>query len=286
MISERHSISAFTFQIKGKILDLSSPVVMGILNITPDSFYAGSRLSHTDGILPKAGQMISEGASILDIGGQSTRPGSTTLEANEERDRVIPAIELLRKEFGHELWLSIDTFYASVAQEAVQAGADMVNDVSGGDLDQEMYQVVSQLKVPYVLMHMRGKPENMNAKAIYQDLLTEVIDELQVKITAAKSAGIEQIMIDPGFGFAKTVDQNFRLLSHLHTFQLFNLPILVGLSRKSMIWKTLESTADEALNGSTVLNTLALSKGIQVLRVHDVRPAMEAIQLVNRTSKA
>jgi dihydropteroate synthase len=286
MISDKQTISAFTLQIKGKILDLSRPCIMGILNVTPDSFYSGSRLQQQDAFLTKAKEMLHEGAAILDIGGQSTRPGAELVSVDEEIERVIPFINLLRKELGPQIWISIDTFNSAVAGAALVAGADMVNDVSGGGLDPEMWPTVAQHHAAYVLMHMRGNPQTMNSLSNYQDMLTEIIDELRLKIDGARASGIEELIIDPGFGFSKTIDQNFRLLKNLNVLQVFNLPILVGISRKSMIWKSLNTSPEQALNGTTVLHTLALQHSPQILRVHDVKQAAEAISLVQKHQKS
>jgi dihydropteroate synthase len=259
---------------------LDNPKVMGILNITPDSFYTGSRINLTQ-IIDQAGKMLEEGADILDIGGQSTRPDSDWLSAEEEGARVIPAIELLSKSFP-AAWLSIDTFHATVAKAAVQAGAAMVNDVSGGQLDTEMLQTVGSMSVPYVCMHMRGTPQNMKQQNSYTDLMGEILDYFANRIQACHEAGIQDLILDPGFGFAKNISQNFELLQKLELLQMVEKPLLVGLSRKSMIYKTLNITAEEALLGSTVVQTVALMKKAKILRVHDVRAAKETILLINQ----
>lgn len=269
----------YTLNCKGRLLVLENPVVMGILNITPDSFYSGSRTESNDAILSKAEQMLSEGAKILDIGGQSTRPGSTRLSADEELQRVLPAIEVLKKQFPH-CFLSIDTYHSKVAKEAVQAGADMVNDISSGEMDEQMIPTVAALQVPYIAMHMQGTPDTMQQNPSYENITREVLDYFIKKTEQCKAAGIADIVIDPGFGFGKTIAHNFQLLKELEVFQILKHPLLVGLSRKSTIYKTLGTTADKALNGTTVLNTIALQKGATILRVHDVKEAAEAITLV------
>ena len=274
----------YTLNCKGRLLVLDKPVAMGILNITPDSFYSGSRIKQ-DEVLQKAGEMINEGATILDIGGQSTRPGSTRISANEELERVIPAIESIRKEFP-SVFLSIDTYHAVVAKETVAAGIDIVNDISAGDLDDAMLSTVAVLKVPYIAMHMKGNPDNMQQNPVYENITREVVDYFIHKTTACKAAGIVDLILDPGFGFGKTITHNFQLLRNMEALQIFHVPILAGLSRKSTVWKTLQITPEEALNGTAVLNTIALTKGASILRVHDVKEAKEAITLFEAYSKA
>ncbi|TLV02640.1 dihydropteroate synthase [Dyadobacter luticola] len=271
-------VSKKTLNIRGRLFDLSTPVVMGILNITPDSFYEGSRVGSQDQLVEKAGTMIAEGATMIDVGGYSTRPGAAAINTDEEIERVESAIEPLNK-FFPELIISVDTFRSMVAERAVLKGAAIINDVSGGTLDDEMFQIAAKLKVPYILMHMRGTPETMNQLTDYQHLVSDILKDLQQKILALKNAGVADVIIDPGFGFAKTIQQNFELMRHLSEFGLLNYPVLAGISRKKTIYKTLEISADEALNGTTVLNTLALEQGASILRVHDVKPAVEAIKL-------
>ncbi len=268
----------YTLNCKGRLLVIEKPVVMGILNITPDSFYSGSRVQQLDDILSKAEQMISEGAVILDIGGQTTKPGSDRLTAEEELQRVLPAIQLIKEKFP-ETFLSIDTYHSTVAREAVAAGADIVNDISAGEMDKQMIATVAALHVPYIAMHMKGTPATMQQNPIYDDVTKEVVDYFIHKMDECKQAGITDIIIDPGFGFGKTIQHNFQMLKKLEAFQIFHVPVLAGLSRKSTIWKTLNITAEEALNGTTVLNTIALTKGAAILRVHDVKEAVEAIEL-------
>lgn len=267
----------YTLNCKGRLLVLDKPVVMGILNLTPDSFYSGSRISY-DEVLQKAEQMIKEGATILDIGGQSTRPGSDRLTAGEELKRVVPAIEAIKKEFP-SVFLSIDTYHAKVAKETVAVGIDIVNDISAGDMDASMLSTVASLHVPFIAMHMQGTPDTMQQNPTYENITREVVDYFIQKTTACKAAGIVDLILDPGFGFGKTIAHNFQLLKTMEALQMFHVPILAGLSRKSTVWKTLQVTPEEALNGTTVLNTIALSKGASILRVHDVKEAIETITL-------
>jgi dihydropteroate synthase len=271
--------SMYTLNCKGRLLVLEKPAVMGILNITPDSFYNGSRTETNDVILNKAEQMLREGATILDIGGQSTRPGSSRLSADEELKRVLPALQLIKQHFP-ACFLSVDTYHATVAAEAVHAGADMINDISAGEMDEAMIQTVADLQVPYIAMHMQGRPDTMQQNPTYENVSREVLDYFIKKTEQCKAAGIKDIIIDPGFGFGKTINHNFQLLRQLEVFQILKNPLLVGLSRKSTIYKTLNISANEALNGTTVLNTIALQKGAFILRVHDVEEAVEAITLV------
>jgi dihydropteroate synthase len=263
---------------KGRLLSLEYPVVMGIINATPDSFYEGSRKQDDHAILKAAEKMLTEGATFLDIGGQSTRPGSERVSEEEETDRVIPAIEAVTKQFPEAL-VSVDTYYAGVAKKAVEAGASLVNDVSAGALDKNMISTVAALKVPYVLMHMKGDPSNMQVAPHYDDVALEVFDHLNQKAAEFTGLGLKDIIVDPGFGFGKTSAHNFQLLDRLSFFRQMDYSLMVGLSRKATVYKTLGTTADEALNGSTVLHTVALMNGANILRVHDVKPAMEAVKL-------
>jgi dihydropteroate synthase len=267
--------------LKQTLLDLTKPSIMGILNITPDSFYEGSRFTDLSKILIQTEKMLSAGATFLDIGGHSTRPGATPVSEDEELKRVLPVVEAIIHNFP-EAFISIDTFRAPIAQQCVEAGAVMVNDVSGGTLDDKMFETVAKLNVPYVLMHSRGTPETMNQMTDYQDLVTDVLDDLQRKIYQLRQLGQKDIIIDLGFGFAKTADQNYVLLNHLEDFRLLDCPMLVGVSRKSMIWRKLNISPNDSLNGTTVLNTVALMKGANILRVHDVQEAMEAVFLVKQ----
>ncbi|MFM7511321.1 MAG: dihydropteroate synthase [Bacteroidota bacterium] len=269
-----------TLKSKDKILVVDKPIVMGILNITPDSFFASSRISIIDNLLPRAEQLLAAGASILDIGGQSTRPGSQRLSAEEECTRVIPAIEQLAKEFP-DAFLSIDTYHAKVAEEAITAGAHMVNDISAGLLDANMISAVSRLQVPYVIMHMRGEPQTMQSKTDYVNVVKEVINFLAERKKVCLLHGIQQIIVDPGIGFSKTIEQNFELIANLEAFRALESPLLLGLSRKSFIYKTLQTDPAGALNGSTFLHAIGLQKGATILRVHDVQEAVENIKLFN-----
>lgn len=275
----------FTLNCKGRLLVAASPLVMGIINITPDSFYAGSRYEAINDMLRHASQMIKDGADILDIGGQSTRPGSQLLSAEEEMKRVIPAIEAIHAQYP-ESFISVDTFYSKVAIAAVAAGAEMVNDISSGEMDAHMLSTVAGLGVPYICMHMKGNPQSMQEQAVYEDVVKEVLDYFIAKTEACKKAGIHDLIIDPGFGFGKTIQHNFQLLKSLAVFKILEKPILTGLSRKSTVYKTLNITAEHALNGTTVLNTIALQNGASLLRVHDVKEAKEAVQLFGEYKKA
>ena len=270
---------------KGKLLSLDEPVVMGIINATPDSFYQGHLPLSIDEILLLAGKMISDGAAILDIGGQSTKPGSERISAQQETDRILPVIESIHAAFPQTI-LSVDTYQSAVAKVAVHAGASIVNDISAGNMDEDMLTTVAALQVPYICMHMQGTPATMQKNPVYTDVVKEVLDFFILKITECTAAGIKDIIIDPGFGFGKTVEHNFQLLKHLPVFGITNKPVLVGLSRKSVINKTLGIKAADALNGTTVLNSMALMNGASILRVHDVREAKEAIALYNAYKKA
>jgi dihydropteroate synthase len=265
---------------KGKLISFEKPVVMGIINMTPDSFYAGSRKRELDAVVQAAGQMMDEGATFIDIGGQSTRPGSKRVSAAEEGDRVIYAVEAIKKAFPQAI-ISIDSFYSDVVRAAVHAGASIVNDVSACSIDPELAPTVAFLQVPYVLMHMKGDPQTMQLNPVYDNVVLEVFDELNKKMNTLIQAGIKDIIIDPGFGFGKTIAHNLQLLSGLSFLQQLNKPILVGLSRKASIYKSLGITPEEALNGTTVLNTISLMNGASILRVHDVRAAVEAIHLTS-----
>jgi dihydropteroate synthase len=267
----------FTLNCKGRMLVVDKPLVMGILNTTPDSFYAGSRYAGT-GTIQQAEQMIREGATLLDIGGQSTRPGSARISQEEELARVIGAVKAIHQQFP-EVFISIDTYYAKVAAEAVAAGASLINDISAGSLDPDMIATAGSLRVPYVLMHMQGRPETMQQSPVYENVTREVLDFFVQQVARCRQAGMHDIILDPGFGFGKTVAHNFELLKNLSVFKMLELPLLLGVSRKGTIYKTLGTTAAEALNGTTVLNTMGLMNGANILRVHDVREAVEAIKL-------
>ena len=263
---------------------MDKPMVMGIINATPDSFVEGHLNKGLAGIVELAGKMIADGADILDIGGQSTRPGSNRIDAAEETARVVAVIEAIKALHGGAI-ISIDTYHSKVASAAVAAGASIVNDISGGNMDGDMLQTVARLKVPYICMHMQGTPESMQQHPQYDNVTTTVVDFFIDKIAECKKAGIMDIIIDPGFGFGKTIQHNFQLLKNLSVFHMFDLPLLVGISRKGTIYKTLHTTAGEALNGTTVLNTIALMNGACVLRVHDVKEAKEAVKLFEAYQK-
>lgn len=259
-------------------------VVMGILNITPDSFFSKSRMS-VDEVVESAANMLGLGAGIIDIGAYSTRPGAMEVGESEECDRLLPVVEILNKQLPQAI-LSVDTYRSNVARLSVMAGADIINDIGGGDLDPAMFETVAKLKVPYVLMHMRGTPQTMQQLTDYNDLITDVITDLSKKLNRLRELGVADVIIDPGFGFAKTIEQNFMLMKHLEAFDDLGCPTLVGISRKGMIWKTLGIHADEALNGTTVLNTIAVQKGASILRVHDVKEAIEVVKLVQMISNS
>jgi dihydropteroate synthase len=275
----------FTLNCKGRLIVIDKPIVMGIINTTPDSFYSGSRLANEKEVLLRAETMIQQGATILDIGGQSTRPGSEQVGAEEELRRVLPAIESIAERFPDAL-ISIDSFYSKVVRESVMAGSHIVNDVSAGSIDEALLPTVAALKAPYVLMHMKGHPQTMQLNPSYDNVVTEVFDSLNFKISELIKSGINDIIIDPGFGFGKTATHNFKLLKELPFFTQLNKPLLVGLSRKATVYKTLGIKPGEALNGTTVLHTIALLNGAHILRVHDVREAMEAVKLVEEYSVA
>jgi dihydropteroate synthase len=268
-----------TLNCQGSLIDLTIPKVMGILNVTPDSFFDGGTLVSEKSLLVKVAYMLSEGATFLDVGGYSSRPGASHITEKEELDRVIPAIEAIVKQFP-EAKISIDTFRSEVAKRCIEAGACMVNDISAGDLDPNMIPTIADLKVPYIMMHMKGTPKDMKQMASYQNVTQEVVFTLSKKLAEGRSLGINDLIVDPGFGFAKTREHNFEMLGHLEQFSFLEVPLLVGLSRKSMIYKTLETSPEEALNGSTVLHTIALLKGANILRVHDVKEAMECVKLL------
>ncbi|MCF4102030.1 dihydropteroate synthase [Gillisia sp. M10.2A] len=270
-----------TINCKGTLIDLSTPKVMGILNITPDSFYENSRSSSLKELIKSAETMLEQGTTFLDIGGYSSRPGADNISITEEISRVVPAVEAIQKNFPESI-ISIDTFRSEVAAKAIEAGAAIINDISAGNLDEKMMETVAKYQVPYIMMHMRGTPETMKDLNEYNNLTQDILYYFSEKITLARAAGINDIIIDPGFGFSKNIAQNFELLSHLELFKMLDLPILAGLSRKSMIYKTLGFNAEDALNGTSVLNTLAVSKGAHILRVHDVKEAMEVVKLTSQ----
>ena len=274
----------FTLNCKGRLLIIDKPMVMGIINATPDSFYEGSRFNEVKGIVAQAEKMLDDGADIIDIGGQSTRPGSELISAEQELERVIPSIKAIVEKFPNS-FISIDTFYAKVAKAAVNAGASIVNDISAGSMDDKMIGTIAALKIPYILTHMKGTPQTMQQNAVYENVTRDVLDFFIAKTNELKKAGIIDIIIDPGFGFAKTIDHNFELLKNLSVFSMLDRPILIGVSRKSTIYKTLGVNANDALNGTTVLNTVGLMNGASILRVHDVKEAKEAVTLFSAMDK-
>ena len=272
-----------TLNCKGRIVSLEKPTVMGILNITPDSFYDGSRSKSVEEALIKAEKMLIDGATFLDLGAYSTRPGADEISVDEELKRAIPVVEAISKKFP-EANISIDTFRAKVAHEAVTAGAHIVNDISSGEDDEEMFSTIAKLKVPYIMMHKKGSPKNMQQHPHYENVVLEVMNYFTEKVDTAKVAGIVDIIIDPGFGFGKNLEHNYQLLNALNDFQIFGLPVLVGVSRKKMIQKIAGADVQNSLNGTTAANTIALLKGANILRVHDVKEAIECINIVNATN--
>jgi dihydropteroate synthase len=268
---------------KGQLIDLSVPKVMGILNITPDSFYDGGLYKNDKDILLQTEKMLNEGATFIDVGAYSSRPNAIHISEAEELKRMLPIVKLLVKHFP-ETNISIDTFRSAIAKQCIEAGAVLINDISAGQMDSNMMPTIAQLNVPYIMMHIKGTPQNMQQQTNYNNLVKEIIFYFSEHITEAKSHKINDIIVDPGFGFSKNLEQNYELLSKLELFNNLDLPILVGVSRKSMIYKLLDATPQEALNGTTTLNTIALTKGANILRVHDVKEAMECIKLTNQMS--
>ena len=268
------------FNIKGKMLDLSTPKVMGILNITDDSFFDGGKYISKNKILERCDKMLTEGASIIDIGAQSSRPGSKSINSNLEKERLLIAITNVKHHFP-DIIISVDTYNASIAKSCIKNGADIINDISAGEKDKEMWAVVAEFGVTYIMMHMKGKPENMQENPQYDNVTNDIMVFFEKKIKNLKTKGIEQIIIDPGFGFGKTMEHNYEILNNLERFQKFGLPLLVGVSRKSMIYNLLDTTAQKALNGTTAINMMALLNGANILRVHDVKQAIECIKIVN-----
>jgi len=270
--------SKTTLNLRGNLVDISTPIVMGILNITPDSFHSGSRIDSDKHLLSQAEKMLADGATILDVGGYSSRPSAADISTEQELKRVIPSIEQLSRTFPGAN-ISIDTFRSTVAEAAMNAGASMINDISGGMLDENMFEVVAKCNAAYILMHMRGTPQSMSKMTDYDNLLIDLTDFFVSQSSKLKALGVSDIILDPGFGFSKNITQNYEILKYLQYFQQLNLPLLAGLSRKSMIYKSLDILPDQALNGTTVLNTIALMNGAQILRVHDVKEAIEAVKL-------
>ena len=268
-----------TINCKGNLIDLSTPKVMGVINLTPDSFYDGGKLTSEKEILLQANKMLQEGATFLDLGAYSSRPGAQFVSEKEEIHRLLPVIKILLNEFPETL-LSIDTFRSNVANESIYAGASLINDISAGTLDDHMFKIIAQHQVPYVMMHMRGTPETMMQNTDYTDLTKEVIYYFSERIAKARSFGINDLIVDPGFGFSKTLDQNYDLFNDLELFRYLNAPLLIGISRKSMIQKKIKTTAADSLNGTTALHAIAIQKGVSILRVHDAKEAFETINLL------
>ena len=270
-----------TINCKGQLIDLTEPKVMGILNITPNSFFDGGKHSDLKAILSQVEKMLSEGATFIDIGGYSSKPSAEFVSEDEELERLLPVVQQIVREFPIAI-LSIDTFRSKVAQATIENGAAIINDISAGKLDDTMLQTVAQLQVPYIMMHMKGTPQTMQSMAQYGNIVKEMVFYFSERVAQARSLGINDIIIDPGFGFAKTIQQNFEVLNKLELFQMLELPLLAGVSRKSMIYRTLETTPEFALNGTTSLNTIALLKGAKILRVHDVKEAVECVTLYHQ----
>lgn len=270
-----------TLNCKGQLIDLSQPKVMGILNITPNSFFDGGRYATEEEIVAKTARMLQEGATFIDVGAYSSKPSAEFVSEEEELGRIVPVVQLLVEKFPGIL-LSIDTFRSKVASACIENGAAIINDISAGNLDEKMLEVIAQYQVPYIMMHMRGNPQTMQTMTDYEDIVKEILLYFSEKLKQARALGINDLIVDPGFGFAKTIEQNYEVMEKLQLFHNLELPILVGISRKSMIHKTLGITAEEALNGTTFLNTFALTKGAHILRVHDVKEAMECVKLFEK----
>ncbi|WP_306352405.1 dihydropteroate synthase [Flavobacterium sp. '19STA2R22 D10 B1'] len=269
---------------KGELIDLSLPKVMGILNITPDSFFDGGRYKQEDEILNRVEGMLTHGATFIDVGAYSSRPSAAYVSEEEELERILPILQSILKRFPEAL-LSIDTFRSEVAKQSVEAGAALINDIAAGGLDEKMFEVVAKLQVPYIMMHMKGTPQTMQQFTQYDDILKEMLFYFSEKINKARSYKINDLIIDPGFGFSKTIEQNYHVFYNIELFEMLELPMLIGISRKSMIYKLLENKPDDALNGTTVLNTIALTKGANILRVHDVKEAVECIKIIAAIQK-
>ncbi len=283
-VNDKFLKSRFSINCNGRLVDLSEPVVMGIINITPDSFYEQSRVNTIDGVLKRVEQVLEEGGSMIDIGAYSSRPGADNVTEEEESSRLWPVLSEIRKHWP-DLLISLDTFRGRIVEEAVDAyGVDIINDISAGQFDESIFKTIARLNVPYVLMHIQGKPQNMQERPHYNNVTGEVLLFLAEKIDRLRELGVSDIIVDPGFGFGKTVDHNYQLLYDLEQFKMFELPLLVGFSRKSMIYRFLNGSPETSLNGTTVLNTLALSSGANILRVHDVKEAVECVKLVAKTA--
>ena len=273
-----------TINCKGQLIDLSTPKIMGILNVTPNSFYDGGKFTLNENGLSQVGKMLEEGATFIDIGAYSSKPNAEFVSEEEERSRILPVVKSILKQFPDAL-LSIDTFRSEIAAVCIENGAAIINDISAGNLDEKMMEVVAKYNVPYIMMHLRGTPQTMQSQTNYENIIKEIVFYFSEKVNKARSLGINDLIIDPGFGFAKTLEQNYEVLQNLELFQMLDLPLLAGISRKSMVYKPLGLTADEALNGTTVLNTIALSKGANILRVHDVKEALECVKLFEKGYK-
>ena len=270
-----------TINCKGQLIDLSTPKIMGILNVTPNSFYDGGKFTLSENGLSQVGKMLDEGATFIDIGAYSSKPNSEFVSEEEERNRILPVVQGILKQFPDAL-LSIDTFRNGIAAVCIENGAAIINDISAGNLDEKMMEVVAKYNVPYIMMHMRGTPQNMQSQTNYENIIKEMLFYFSEKVNKARSLGINDLIIDPGFGFAKTLEQNYEVLQNFECFKILDLPLLAGISRKSMVYKPLGLTANEALNGTTVLNTIAVSKGANILRVHDVKEAVECVTLYGK----
>jgi dihydropteroate synthase len=271
-----------TINCKGQLIDLSTPKIMGILNVTPNSFYDGGKFSLSENGLSQVGKMLDEGATFIDIGAYSSKPNAEFVSEEEERNRILPVVQSILKQFPDAL-LSIDTFRSEIAAVCIENGAAIINDISAGNLDEKIIDVVAKYNVPYIMMHMRGTPQTMQSQTNYENIIKEILFYFSEKVSKARSLGINDLIVDPGFGFAKTLEQNYEVLQNLELFKMLDLPILAGISRKSMVYKPLGLTANEALNGTTVLNTIALTKGANILRVHDVKEAVECVKLFERS---
>jgi dihydropteroate synthase len=273
-----------TINCNGKLIDLTTPKVMGILNCTPDSFYDGGKYKSDSQFLSQVEKMLSDGATFVDIGAYSSKPNAGFVSEDDELNRLLPVIELVLKSFPETI-ISVDTFRSKIAQKAIETGAAIINDISAGNLDEEMLETVAKLQVPYIMMHMKGTPQTMQTLTQYDNICKEMLFYFSERVSKARSFGINDIIIDPGFGFAKTLEQNYEVMQKLELFQMLELPLLVGISRKSMIYKTLETTAENSLNGTTFLNAISLQKGANILRVHDVKEAAESVKLFNKLNQ-
>lgn len=270
-----------TINCKGQLIDLTTPKVMGILNLTPNSFFDGGRYKNDNEILSQVGKMLNDGATFIDLGAYSSKPSAEFVSEKEEEQRIVPIVKLILEHFPETL-ISIDTFRSEVAKSCIENGAAIINDISAGNLDAKMLETIAKYNVPYIMMHMRGTPQTMQTLTNYDNIVKEILFYFSERVAKARSFGINDLIVDPGFGFAKTLEQNYEVLQKMELFEILELPLLAGFSRKSMIYKTLHSTAGEALNGTTVLNTIALTKGAKILRVHDVKEAMECVTLFNK----